>query len=196
MSSAKSLVGKLQPNIESLDKNWTFFSLLLLSGFNFVCSCWSYTEPWKSDHFYFLTRLQASLTTKPFFMVLQRVWQTFEKLLSHPVSDDCLLEFFCLLSSLFLKEIFMPLPRAEAHSYQLHSMFNKCFPAVSKVFIFTEQCLPEVRFKAYFIGKLQINHRSNRELIKLSLETITFIDAWHQNFCCRTRQLIRKKKKK
>lgn len=24
-SSAKSLVGKLQPNIESLDKNWTFF---------------------------------------------------------------------------------------------------------------------------------------------------------------------------
>lgn len=25
VSSAKSLVGKLQPNIESLDKNWIFF---------------------------------------------------------------------------------------------------------------------------------------------------------------------------
>lgn len=27
-STAKSLIGKLQPNIESLDKNWTFFSIL------------------------------------------------------------------------------------------------------------------------------------------------------------------------
>ena len=193
-SSAKSLVGKLQPNIESLDKEWTFFSFLLLSGFKFVCSCCSYAEPWKSDHFYFFTRLQASITTKSFFMVLRRAGG--KPLKSYSV--------ILLVTTVFWSFSLFSLPCSSLRFLchfpeQRHILINytACLVNVSLLylFIFTEQCLPEMRFRAYFTGDLPINHKSKWELIKISLGRITFIDAWHQNFCCRTRQLIRKKKK-
>lgn len=90
------------------------------------------------------------------------MWQTFEKLLSHPVSDHCLLEFFLLLSSLFLIEFL-------CHFAELrHILINytACLINVSLLFLKyllsqTNECLPEVRFKAYFTGKLQINRISN-----------------------------------